>query len=116
MEMYNNRELLTRMSRLAPTYARNTYSLEASYGSFFSVLNRIGMIDKTGSPHKISFAATSAIIEKELRSWSDFSLLEKSVATTKRSLNILASALPAGPRRTIGKITPRRFKRWIHSR
>jgi hypothetical protein len=114
--MHDNREVLTRMSKLAPLYARNVFSLEASYGSFFTVLERMGMVDKTGIPHKISFAEGSAIIELASRGWGDLSLRERILATTRRNLYTLAGRMPDGFRKTLGKIIPRRFKQWLISR
>lgn len=116
LEMYNDREALTRMSKLAPLYARNVFSLEASYGSFFSVLEKMGMVDKTGIPHKISFAEGSAIIELASRGWGDLNLRERIMATTRRNLYMLADSMPIGLRRALGKIMPSRFKQWLISR
>lgn len=114
--MHDNREVLARMSQLAPLYARNVFSLEASYGSFFTVLERMGMVDKTGVPHKISFAEGSAIIELASRGWGELSLRERILATAKRNLYTLAGWMPDGLRKTLGKIMPRRFKQWLISR
>jgi glycosyltransferase involved in cell wall biosynthesis len=115
-EMYNNAQALSRISQLAPLYARNAFSLEASYGSFFSVLEKMGLVDKTGIPHKISFAERSDIIDLASRGWSDWSLKEKFMYTANKNLYALADRMPKGLRKTIGKVMPRRFKQWLISR
>ncbi|MCG6889321.1 MAG: glycosyltransferase, partial [Gammaproteobacteria bacterium] len=116
VEMHDNREVLSRMSQLAPLYARNFFSLEASYGSFFSVLDKIGVVDKTGVPHKISFSEGSAIIKMASRGWRDMSLRERVLATVRRNLYTLADWMPDGLRKTLAKIMPGRFKQWLISR
>ncbi len=115
MEMHNNREALARMSQLAPLYARNLFSLEASYSSFFSVLEGMGLVDKTGIPHKISFAKRSPIIEAASRGWSDLSLWERGMRISRSKLYTLARRMPSGFRRKLGKIMPRWFKQWLIS-
>lgn len=55
LSLYNDRELCDALSSWSSIYARNEYSLEASYRSLFLAWNTLGLIDNWGLPHKISF-------------------------------------------------------------
>lgn len=52
-----------RLSETAPIFARNRFSLESSYHSFFQICKAIGLIDSAGVAHKISLASRSLIID-----------------------------------------------------
>ena len=52
-----------RLSEMAPIFARNRFSLESSYHSFFQICKAMGLIDSTGVAHKISLASRSLIID-----------------------------------------------------
>ena len=54
-----------RLSEMAPIFARNRFSLESSYHSFFQICKTIGVIDRAGVAHKISLASRSLIIDGE---------------------------------------------------
>jgi len=61
--LYENPTHLRQLSQLAPLFARNRFSLEASYHSFFQICKAIGTVDRAGVAHKIALSSRSAIID-----------------------------------------------------
>lgn len=112
-ELYSNPNKLSEMSRLARCYALNEHSIERSYASIFSVLDKQGVIDELGIAHKISLAQSSQIIDFGNRGWRDFSLFEKGVFVSKKSVVKLIDYLPSGLRATIVRYLPKAIERFL---
>lgn len=62
--LYEDPAHMSQLSKLAPIFARNRFSLEASYHSFFQVCKAIGIVDQAGVTHKISLSLRSQIIDE----------------------------------------------------
>ncbi|WP_426415793.1 glycosyltransferase [Aestuariirhabdus sp. LZHN29] len=120
MSFYDDRALLKTMSEFAPIYCRNEFSLEASYFSFFSVLNQQGLIDRWSLPHKISFSKKSAIVNFASKGWHDLTITQKLNHKIRASVNGLVDFLPNHWPHKIAKILPGHVKnllvRWLTAR
>ena len=64
--LYDDRELLGNLSKWAPIYAENEFSLESSYHSLFATWRALGLVDKWHLPHKIDFVRTSRFVDDAL--------------------------------------------------
>jgi glycosyltransferase involved in cell wall biosynthesis len=64
--LYEDRELLGHLSKWAPIYAENEFSLESSYHSLFVTWRALGLVDKWGLPHKIDFVRASRFVDDTL--------------------------------------------------
>lgn len=62
--IYEDLDHLRQLSKLAPIFARNRFSLEASYHSFFQICKAIGIVDQAGVAHKISLSLRSKVIDE----------------------------------------------------
>jgi len=77
--LIDDTDYLTRLSRTAYLHARNHFSLEACFRSFYQVFKKQGLIDQWTMPHKISFSKCSALLHSSRQAWSavkGLSLLE----------------------------------------
>jgi glycosyltransferase involved in cell wall biosynthesis len=55
MKLYDDRELCANMGQWARLYARNEFSTESMYHSFFVIWRKLGLVDKWKAAHKIRF-------------------------------------------------------------
>ena len=112
--------MLERIRLLAPYWAKNEYSLEASYRSFFTVLDQQERIDELGLPHKISFSRYSELIRFSTKGWVQQSLLAKCNMAVRRSIDSGIGLLPtdfAGKVRTmLPRSLERTIMRWLSGR
>lgn len=115
--LHQDSELMSQIQTFAPLYARNEFSLEASYHSFFSVLARKNLIDAFELPHKISLKKHSHIVTTQSRGWSDLSVVEKWLFMAKKAFTWGVDVLPNPIRELIVKCIPnwmaKRLMRWI---
>lgn len=66
VDLYNNKEKLNCLSFWSRIYAKNEFTLESCYRSFFHVLESQGVIDSNKMPHKIGFSKPITIIQESL--------------------------------------------------
>jgi glycosyltransferase involved in cell wall biosynthesis len=108
---------LKRLGWIARLYAQNEFSLEASYHSFFSVLDKLGLIDEIGAQHKISFKKESQIITNQYKTWKDYNIAKKIKFVWKRCFSFGVNIIPTQVKAVIVPLLPNwlanRLIRWM---
>ena len=103
-----------RLSEMAPIFARNRFSLESSYHSFFQICKTIGVIDSAGVAHKISLASRSLIIDGDpnavLNAHSPWSIKRITAVST---IKLLDWFVPTNVRAWLNRELPPRLTRAI---
>jgi len=109
-----------RLSATAPIIARSMFSLEASYRSLFLALDRAGLVDRLGLPHKISFGRNSERLGRLLlgqseRGWAGrFQSRLRHAAV--RLIGLFPPALTGRVRRSLPGWIERRVVQWLIGR
>ncbi|WP_108947103.1 glycosyltransferase [Shewanella halifaxensis] len=101
------------MSELAPLYARAFYSLEASYRTFFNVLDRQGIIDRNKAPHKISYRTTSDLITYGTKGWVELPLIRKVFCHCRYLTNWTIGLFPTKVTSMVRRALPKRLERVV---
>ncbi|CAH1552801.1 glycosyltransferase [Vibrio rotiferianus] len=110
--LIENEQLRIDISKCARLYARNFYSLEASYRTFFNVLDRDGVVDKCKVAHKISFSETSSIVTYGTKGWVELTLIAKLSSKSRRVINTAIGLFPASLTGKVRSMLPR----WLEIR
>jgi len=111
--LYHQREILSKIARLAPVYARSRFSIEAAYHSFFCILNKQGVIDQKHIAHKISFSQASEVIANKEQGWVQCSSPQKLEMALRNSANRCISFFPNSFVEKCKKWLPRRMEKAI---
>ena len=96
--LFNDPEQLIQLRKTASLYARNEFSLERSFASFFAALDKRGIIDRIGVAHKIALSTISAIIEDNNRGWQDYSRRDKAIKIVQKCIVSIINIIPASGR------------------
>ncbi|WP_119977535.1 glycosyltransferase [Shewanella algidipiscicola] len=115
--LYLSPDTCLRIAELAPIYARAFYSLEASYRTFFNVLDRQNVIDTCKAPHKISFSATSDLIANCTKGWVALSWFDnlnwKLRGVTTRLIGCFSPEFTSKVRQSLPKWLEKRVMIWL---
>ena len=117
--LYEDPAHMSQLSKLAPIFARNRFSLEASYHSFFQICKAIGTVDRAGVAHKIALSSRSIIIDSATDSASNArNLWTIKGLTTVVTLKLLDWFVPTNVRAWLNRELPpwlsRAIVKWLY--
>lgn len=113
----SDEQLRQDIATTAPIYAQGHFSLEKSFHSMFCSWNGLGITDRVGVAHKISFAKNSRLIHGTMRGFSDMGVIERLNYLVSRLASRATDSLPRKYRSWVGNLLPTKVKvrlmRWI---
>ncbi|WP_147302240.1 glycosyltransferase [Thalassotalea euphylliae] len=111
--LYHDKDKLSYMIKMAPLYARNEYSIEASFASIFNVLDKQGVIDTHKIAHKLSFAKESEIVNLGSKGWFRLSPMQRLNRLMVFLFHKTVGLMPPKFTAKVAQLLPNRIERLI---
>ncbi len=113
LQLLRDARKLNALSVSASDYAREVFSLQASYKSFHEVFERHGMLDRSVMPDQVRLAERSELIKHAITCRSERNVFKRSADAVRCSVMSLIEALPADFTGKVRALLPARLERWI---